>query len=87
MRRNWLAARFSKSFGSSKKRRRQALGRQVEALEHRTLLSFTLGTSKVRMADDYFAIEQGRAGPRLGKQSRDFGVSMLFPGDIRLASR
>lgn len=59
MRRNWLAARFSKSFGSSKKRRRQALGRQVEALEHRTLLSFTLGTSKVRMADDYFAIEQG----------------------------
>lgn len=41
------------------KRRQRPLPRAADVLEHRTLLSFSLGASKVKMADDYFAVEQG----------------------------
>jgi hypothetical protein len=59
MLRPWKLNSLLSVFSTPVKRRKLTLIRTADLLEHRTLLSFTLGTSKVKMADDYFAIEQG----------------------------
>ena len=57
--RGWIPAVWNSVFTPRSSRRRLRVAPAPERLEHRTVLSFALGASKVKMADDYFAIEQG----------------------------